>query len=227
MSWKVKNGIFLNEDLGKVIYPWEYTLQLDLDQSATRIIGAGAGEIARVYNYDMSHQGLLTHQEAAMCLKGLTVEINSSVLPGPSTYRVQGAELTNDHVFIKLSGCTLSEVDDANLGLTFNGVRYLVKNQDEVKPKLELIIDTFAGTRLKTGPASEFEDEPPGSSIALRWISYVFIVLCLIGGGYLLTLKDYPLGLAIMLNGLFVLAAALALANINDNLHRIAKNKLN
>lgn len=221
-----KNGIFLNEDLGRVVYPWEYTLQLDLDQSATRVIGAGSGEIARVYNNEMAHQGLLTHQESAMSLKGLTVEINSSVLPGPSAYRIQGAELTNGHVFIKLSGCTLSEVDEANLGLTFNHIRYLVKNQNDVKSKLELIIDTFAGTRLNTGPASEFEDESPGSSTALRWLSYVFLVICLIGGGYLLTLKDYPIGIAIVLNGLFVLATALALANINDNLHRIAKGKV-
>jgi len=219
MSWIISNGVLINKTKGTVFYPWDYKLQWDITSKQIKFIDADELVISKVFEYELTYKQLTTWQSEGQAWKGIKVTIDSDLLPGSDTYQLRNGDLTNGTVSIELAKCEVSDVDDSYFGLSFNDVRYLVKKDGEVQQHLVKLIDIFERARITIVEPSS-DDVTPGSSDFLCFAAWVYSLLCIAGGVFLAKEGDVAIGVGIGVSSLLVLAFALAISKINDNLHK-------
>lgn len=225
MSWIINNGLLIHGHNGAVLYPWEYSLQWDIANKVVNVVGNDNAVITSCYDDETSYQQLTDWQKQGECWQGLELEIDSEILPGDSKYRLNQAELTNGVVCLKLAKCKLTDIDDEHFGLTCNGVRYLVKNEGEVKQHLTKLINVFTSILDGVSPVSQMGDAP-GSSDFLRAIAWIYCILSIGAGLYFGSKLDaVGIGFGVAAGGVILLSFALVMSNINDSLHKLLISK--
>ncbi|MBZ9612160.1 hypothetical protein [Rheinheimera maricola] len=225
MSWIISGGLLVNRSKGKVLYPWQYELQWGISEKEVRFLDFDGNVITQCSEYEIGYKDLSKLQEEGRVWQGLQIEIDSDILPGSNTYVLVDDQLTNGTVNIRLTKCELSVVSDEHFGLTCNEVRYLVKNEVATQQHLQKLMELLQNALRGVAPSSHSSEATPGSSDFLRVVAWVYSLLSIGGGIFLAKEGAVAVGVGIGVSSFLVLAFALAVSTINDNLHKLTKRK--
>lgn len=226
MSWIISRAVLVHSVKRRVIYPWEYSIQWDIANHELVIYGTDDTPITTCSTFDISYKQFAEWHAEGLQWKDLTVEIESDALPGNSSFKLNGDQLTNGIVTLHLSKCEVADVDDVYFGLSCNGTRYLVKRNGEAQRYLVQIIDVLKNAQRGKYNVSVESAESPGSSSFLNFIAWTYAVLGIVFGMYMVSKTgEIAVGFGIGLGVVLVLAFALALSKINDNLQKVLARK--